>query len=261
MAVAIIFLALAARPAALSDHGREVAASVDYAQRLNSQLPGDLTFRDESGKTVRLDSYLGGGPLGLVFSYYRCTNLCPMQIHNLAERVAHAPAAAVDQAQMLIVSIDPLDSPALAQRAKHRYLDEVLAPEQATHWHFLTGSADDIARLAQSIGFGYSYDPATRQYAHAAGFTLITPEGRIARYFFGFDFTAEELGQAVMLAGARRIASPIERLLLVCFHDPLNGPYSALIVTVLRAVCIATLLGMLALAAVLRARRLRASES
>ena len=216
-AVAIIFFALAARPAALGGHGRDAAASVDYAQRLDSQLPGELTFRDESGKTVRLDGYLGAGPVGLVFSYYRCTNLCPMQIHNLAERVAHAPAAGVGQAQMLIVSIDPLDSPALAERAKHRYLDDVLAPRTGRTLAFFDGlggrhrAARAIHRIRLLLRPGNpSIRPRGRIYPHHPG-------GQNCAIFFGFDFSAEELGQAVTLAGARQIASPIERLLLVSF--------------------------------------------
>jgi protein SCO1/2 len=164
---------------------------------------------------------------------------------------------------MLVVSIDPLDSPAVADRAKHKFLDNLLSPARAERWHFLSGAPADIARLTESVGFSYGYDQATHQYAHPAGFVLITPEGKIARYFFGFDFTANELGHAFDQAAARRIASPIERLLLVCFHyDLTSGPYSALIVEVLRVASIVMLLGLLALAWILlgRARRRRTSE-
>src|ERR1019366_4571882 len=150
---------------------------------------------------------------------------------NLAQRLAQTSGAAADQAQMLVVSIDPLDSPAVADRAKHKFLDNLLSPAPA-----------DIARLTETVGFSYGYDQATHQYAHPAGFVLITPEGKIARYFFGFDFTANELGHAFDQAAARRITSPIERLLLVCFHyDLTSGPYSALIVEVLRVASIVML--------------------
>jgi len=254
---------LAAKPAASTDLGRAgVAGSVDYVQHQGRSLPAELKFRDEHGNPVRLGDYLRTGPLGLVFSYFSCSNLCPMQIRNLAQRLAHTPGAAADQAQMLVVSIDPLDSPALADQAKHKFLDNLLPPERLQRWHFLSGAPEDIARLTESVGFSYRYDEATRQYAHPAGFAVITPEGKIARYFFGFDFTADDLGKALDQAAALRIASPIERLLLICFHyDVLNGRYSALILNVLRVASIAMLLGLLVLASILRARRLRISES
>ena len=165
---------------------------------------------------------------------------------------------------MLVVSIDPLDSPASAQRAKHKFLDDLPRTVGLQRWHFLSGAPPDIARLAESVGFSYGYDPATHQYAHAAGFALITPEGKIARYFFGFDFTAAELGSAFEQAAAQRIASPIERLLLVCFHyDLASAPYSALIIEALRVASSVMLLGALALAWILlrRARRARTLEA
>jgi protein SCO1/2 len=256
-------LLLAAPPAASADLGpRGFTGTVDYAQHLDRKLPAALRFRDERGNSVRLGDYLGTSPLGLVFAYYRCSNLCPMQIRNVAQRLAQSSGAAAAQAQMLVVSIDPLDSPATADRAKHKFLDDLLPPERIERWHFLSGAQADIARLAETVGFSYGYDQATHQYAHPAGFVLITPEGKIARYFFGFDFTANELGQALTQAAARRIASPIERLLLVCFHyDLVNGPYSALILKVLRVASIVMLLGVLVLASILRARARRPRTS
>jgi protein SCO1 len=263
MAVAFALL-LATPPAASTDVSRRgFTGTVDFAQHLDRSLPAELRFRDERGNAVRLGDYLGTSPLGLVFSYYGCSNLCPTQIRNLAQRLAQTSGAAAGQAQMLVVSIDPLDSPAVADRAKHKFLDNLLPPERAERWHFLSGAPADIARLTESVGFSYGYDQTTHQYAHPAGFVLITPEGKIARYFFGFDFTANELGHAFDQAAARRIASPIERLLLVCFHyDLTSGPYSALIVEVLRVASIVMLLGLLALAWILlgRARRRRTSE-
>jgi protein SCO1/2 len=256
--------ALAATPVAGTSPGqRDFTGKADFSQHLNGELPGDLVFRDERGSAVRLRDYLGGGPLGLVFSYYGCSNLCPTQIRNLAQRLAQTSGAAAGNAQVLVVSIDPLDSPALADRAKHKFLDNLLSPERAERWHFLSGAPADIARLTESLGFRYAYDPATRQYAHPAGFALITAEGKIARYFFGFDFSAEELGRAFEQVDARRIGSPIQRLLLVCFHyDLAHGPYSALIVEVLRVASLVMLLGTLATAFIVfgRARRARTAE-
>lgn len=265
-------LLLAAPPAAAqpavqlaagADPGRGITASADFVQHLDRNLPVDLQFRDERGSTVRLGDFFGKGPSGLVFSYYGCSNLCPMQIRNIAQRLAQTSGGAAQQAQMLVVSIDPLDSPATADRAKHKFLDNLPPTARAERWHFLSGAPADIARLTESVGFSYGYDEKTHQYAHPAGFVLITPAGRIARYVFGFDFTAEELGRAFDQAAAHRIASPIARLLMVCFHYELaSARYSALIIEVLRAASVVMLLGMAALAWILlrRARRARTSE-
>jgi len=261
MMIGLALLA-AAEPASADPGAAAIADGVDFAQHQGRTLPAELQFRDERGDAVRLGDFLGAGPLGLVFSYYRCSNLCPLQIRNLAERWVHTSGAAADRAQVLVVSIDPLDTPALAAQAKHKYLDTLLTAGEGRRWHFLSGAPENIARLTESVGFGYRYDEATRQYAHPAGFALITPEGKIARYFFGFGFSADELGKALEEAGERQIASPIERLLLVCFHyDVLSGRYSGLILDVLRVASIAMLLGMLVLVSIWRARRLRILRS
>jgi len=258
-------LLLAATPAGGTGLDRRgFAGSVDFAQHVGRSLPTELVFRDERGDAVRLGAYFGTNPVGLVFAYFGCSNLCPMQIRNLGERLAKVSGGAAQRAQMLVVSIDPLDSPATAERAKHKYLDDLPRAVGLQRWHFLSGAPADIARLAESVGFSYGYDPATHQYAHAAGFALITSEGKIARYFFGFDFTAADLGSAFEQAAAQRIASPIERLLLVCFHyDLASAPYSALIIEVLRVASSIMLLGVLALAWILlrRARRARTLEA
>ena len=269
----ILALLLAAPPAAAqpavqsaadADPGRAITASADFVQHLDRILPADLRFRDEHGSPVRLGDYFGKVPSALVFSYYGCSNLCPMQIRNLAQRLAQTSGGAAAEAQMLVVSIDPLDTPVTADRAKHKFLDNLAPTARSERWHFLSGAPADIARLTESVGFSYGYDEKTHQYAHPAGFVLISPAGRTARYVFGFDFTAEELGRDFDQAAAQRIASPIARLLMVCFHyDLANARYSALIIEVLRAASVLMLLGIAALAWILlrRARRARTSEA
>ncbi len=263
-ATMIIVACLAAAPSASTDRGaRGVIGTADFSQHLDRSLPVELRFRDERGATVRLGDYLGASPLGLVFAYFTCSNLCPMQIRNLAQRLAQTSDATAQQAPMLVVSIDPLDTPVSADRAKHKYLDDLPPAVRSVRWHFLSGAPADIARLTEAVGFRYGYDPATRQYAHPAGFTVITPEGKIARYFFGFGFTAGELASAFDRAAEKRIASPIERLLLVCFHyDVRSAPYSAMIIETLRVAASLMILGLMALAWILlrRARRARALE-
>ncbi len=224
------------------------ADRVGFDQHLDRRVPAELAFRDENGRATRLEDYLGLAPVGLVFSYYGCSNLCPTVIGNLAARLARTSGATANKMQVVVVSIDPLDSPALAALAKRKYLERGLAAGGAERWHFLSGAQPDIARLADAVGFRYAYDEASHQYAHPAGFALLTPDGRIARYFFGFDFSAEELAHAIDEAGARRIASPIQRLLQICFHyDLVSGRYSAVISAALQGLSIVLLLGAFAL--------------
>jgi protein SCO1 len=248
----------AAGPAAAHDF----AGRVGFDQHLNRQVPADLPFRDESGHAVSVHDYLGAAPVGVVFSYFTCSNMCPAVIHNLAERVGQSPRAQADRLQVVVVSVDPRDSPATAYQAKLKYLRDVLPATAADRWHFLTGAQADIAQLADAVGFRYAYDAASQQYAHPAGLALLTAQGRIARYFFGFDFTAAELSRAIDEASAQRIASPIERLLLVCFHyDPVTGRYSATIASALRGISAAMLVAALMGGWLMRRRTRRSNES
>ncbi len=259
MGMALALTAAAAVGGTAAPGGLGYTGTADFTQRLGQSVPPGLQFRDEHGKVVRIGDYLGAAPIGLIFAYYQCTNLCPMQIRNLARRMALAPGGAAD-AQVLVVSIDPLDTPALADLAKHKYLDDLLPAARADRWHFLSGASDQIAGVANAMGFSYGYDRTTHQFAHPAGFALINADGRIARYFFGFDYTSADLGDAFDAAAARRIASPIARLLLVCFHYDINtGRYTGTILEALRVLSTITVLGAIALgwSMLRRARRRR----
>jgi protein SCO1/2 len=215
---------------------------VGFDQHLDRRIPFGLGFVDERGSRVRLADYLGASPAALVFAYYGCSNLCPTVIHNLGERLARASGGGAADLQVIVVSINPRDTPAQAAAMKAAYPGS--GSPRSARWHFLTGDEAAIAELTRSAGFRYAYDAASGQYAHAAGCLLLTPEGRISKYLFGFDFTSAELGQAIEQAAARRIAAPVEQLLLLCFHyDPFSGRYSATAMAALRAAAAAALAG------------------
>ena len=227
------------------------AQRAGFEQRLSAQLPAALAFRDEADRDVRLGDYFGATPIVLVFAWYGCTTLCPTVVGNVAEALRRS-GGAPGTYQVLVASIDPRDAPADARRMKRRYLAR--ANVDADAWHLLTGSAADIAALTHAAGFRYAYDDDTHQYAHPAGIVLLTPQGTIARYFFGFDFTPAALHDAVDAAAADVIGSPVERLLLVCFHFAPAGPYSALVLQALRIGSIALLVAGLALFVAIRRR-------
>ena len=252
-----LFAAAACVDATVATGG--VADRIGFDQRLNRAIPPGLHFRDESGDDIRLSRYFGRSPLVLVFAYFGCSNLCPTVVGNLAANLDRAGAAAGTGYQVIVASIDPGDSPALAAIKKSAYLSGATRNDAGDRWHLLTGSPANIAALADAAGFRYVYDAATHQYAHPAGVVVLTPQGTIARYFFGFDFTPGELRSALDAAAARRIGSPVQRLLLRCFHFEPSGKHSAAVLATLRWTALACL--ALAVALVFARRRTRGDRT
>ena len=246
---------------ALATTVAEIAREVGFDQHLNQALPLELAFRDEAGKDVRLGDYFGASPVILAFAYYGCGTLCPVVMGSLADKLDRLGRTGDKPLQVVIVSFDPGDSPALAATKKFALLNT--APRRAEQdWHMLTGKSGAIDALTRAAGFRYVYDNATHQYAHPAGIVVVTPQGRISRYFFGFDFTAPELRDALAKAADLRIAGPVQRLLLLCFHyDPVTGKYSATILETLRAMAALMLLAALACLAARLWRERRAASS
>ncbi|HLX30950.1 MAG TPA: SCO family protein [Casimicrobiaceae bacterium] len=227
--VAFVAALVAAFDACPYTRPETLAAHVGFMQRMGNALPAALAFRDESGRSVRLGDYYGDVPIVLVFAWFGCRTLCSTVIGNLAQSVAKTDVAP-DRYRVIVASIDPRDAPADAVRMKRRAVVE----EDATAWHFLTGREDAIDALADAVGFRYVYDADTHQYAHPAGFVILTPDGRVSRYFFGFDFAPSQLRDALRDAGNDAIASPVDRLLLLCFHFAPTGRYSADVLQALR---------------------------
>jgi protein SCO1/2 len=237
-----------------------IPARVGFDQRLGAAIPPGLKFRDENGADVRLATYFGRSPSLLVFAYFGCSNLCPTVIGNLAEALDRAGNAAGSRYQVLVVSIDPGDSPGLAATKKAAYLSGAQRPDAGKGWHLLTGSPANIAALTDAAGYRYAYDGDVHQYAHPAGVVVLTPQGTIARYFFGFDYTPGELLAALDAAAAKRIDSPAQRLLLLCFHFEPAGKYGPAVLGALRWSALAACLALAAAFAAARwsPRRARA---
>jgi len=231
----------------------DLAQQAGFTQRLNERLPSALPFQDETGRTVRLSDYYSASPVVLLFAWYGCTTLCPTVVENVVRALDGSGLAPQDYA-VVVASIDPRDSPMDAMRMKSVYLAGARHPADSRRWHLLTGTGDAISALTRAAGFRYAYDAPTHQYAHPAGIVLLTPQGTIARYFFGFDFTPARLRDGLRAAAAERVASPVDRLLLLCFHFAPSGRYSVLVVNVLRWTSVALLFAALAL---LIARRRR----
>ena len=269
-AVLIGCLLLASHPARAAEQpvpGRPAAAQpealrgVGFDQRLNEQVPLDLAFRDESGTPVELGSLFRGKPVILSLAYYRCPMLCTLVLNGLVGAMKALPFTAGEAYDVITVSIDPEETPALAAEKKATYLEQYRRLGAEHGWHFLTGDATAIEQLARAVGFRYRYDPERKEFAHAAGLTVLTPRGVVARYFFGVEFAPRDLKFGLMEAAENRIGSPIDQLLLFCYHyDPSTGRYSTAVLTGMRIAGVVTLLalGTFIVLAVRRERRPRA---
>ncbi len=225
----------AARPAVLD--------RVAFEQRIGGTVPLEATFRDDTGRSVRLGDYLRDTPVLLVPAYYTCPMLCTLVLGGVVSALRALPFDVGRELTVVVFSIDPTDSPALAAAKKVEILDKFRRPGTAGGWHFLTGGEDAIRALADAIGFRYARDPATGQYAHASGIVLLTPAGRISHYFYGVEYAPRDLRLALVEAADGRIGTPVDQLLLYCFqYDPATGRYSRVALRAIRVGGVATIL-------------------
>jgi len=249
--VATSFLFVFGRPAGCQTLSDLDLAQIRFKQRLNAQLPMDLEFRDENGQAVRLQEYFGKKPVILVPGYYGCPMLCTLVLNGLVEAMQDMRWCAGEEFEIINFSINPDETPELAASKKKSYLKRYGREGAANGWHFLTGNTPAVHALAQTVGFEYRFDPATRQYAHPSGLVILTPEGKVSHYLFGVTFASRDLYTALKDASQKRVASPIQELILLCFHyNPLTGKYSPTILGLLRVMGAVTVLALVSLIAV-----------
>jgi protein SCO1/2 len=210
---------------------------VDVVEHLNDQVPLDLTFTDEQGKTVRLGDYIDGlHPVILTLNYYACPMLCSMELNGLVEGIKGLDWTPGQQFQVVTVSIDPSEKPELAAAKKANYLKSLGMDGAEAGWHFLTGEHDHIKQLADTVGFGYRYDPAQKQFAHGAAIFVLSPQGKISRYLYGIEFPPKQLRLGLVEAGEGKTGSVVDRFLLRCYHyDPASRKYGVYVWGVMRA--------------------------
>jgi protein SCO1 len=203
-----------------------VLSKVAFEQKLNEQLPLDLPFTDEHGKTVKLGDYFGKKPVVLAFVYYECPMLCTQVLNGLESALRVLNETVGKEFDVVTVSFDPRETPVLALGKKKAYLERYQRPQAEHGWHFLTGTPASIAALTEAAGFGYVWDEASQQFAHPSGIIVATPAGRLSRYFFGIDYSPRDLKFALMESAFDRIGSLADQLLLYCYHyDAETGNY------------------------------------
>jgi len=217
--------------------------NVGIEQHLDAQVPPDLTFRDETGKTVKLGDYFGRKPLILNLVYYNCTMLCGEALAGLASAMRLVKFDVGNEFDVVTVSFDPRETPEIAAARKKDYVRRYGRANAAAGWHFLAGPADSINALTKAVGFQYQYDAKTNQYAHATAIMVLTPQGRISRYFYGVDFPPKDLRMGLVEASQGKIGNAVDAVLLFCYHyDPETGKYGAMVANILRLAAGATIL-------------------
>ncbi|MFV2072250.1 MAG: SCO family protein [Thermoanaerobaculales bacterium] len=209
---------------------------VGVTEHLDAKLPLDVEFVDESGKVVKLGDFFDGErPVILTLNYYRCPMLCGLMLNGVVDGLEQMEWTAGQEFELVTVSINPLETPALAAEKKQNYLKRYGRPSAATGWHFLTGREPEINRLAETVGFSYAYDPVRKEYAHAAVIFVCTPDGRVARYLYGIEYPPKRLKLALLEASEGKIGTTLDQLILYCYHyDPSNRRYSPVAMNIMR---------------------------
>ena len=209
---------------------------VGFDQKLGDQVPLDLEFRDETGRAVRLGDLFGGKPVILSLAYYDCPMICALALQGIASSMKPLTFTPGKEFEVVTVSFDPRETPALARLKKTHYLDLYGRPQAEAGWHFLTGDPDAIRRLTQAVGFRYVWDAEQKQFAHPTGIVLLTPKGIVARYIFGIEYSTKDLRLGLIDAAGGRIGTLADKLLLLCYsYDPNTGRYSGLALNMVRA--------------------------
>jgi protein SCO1/2 len=217
--------------------------NVGIEQRLDEQIPPDLTFRDETGKSVQLGDYFGKKPIILNLVYYRCPMLCGEVLSGLESALRVLKFDVGKEFDVLTVSFDPKETPEMAAAKKAEYLKRYGRPGADQGWHFLTGPASSIDVLTKAAGFQYQYDPKTGQFAHSTAIMVLTPEGKISQYYYGVEFAPKDLRLGLIQASDSKIGTVVDQVLLYCYHyNPDTGKYGAVISRVLQLAGGATVL-------------------
>ena len=223
-----------------------VVEKIGVDQKLGAPIPLDLAFRDEGGSTVRLGQYFTTGkPVVLSLVYYRCPGLCTMTLNSMSAAFKPLTLSVGKDFEVVTVSIDPKETPKLAAAKKAEYLKRYGRPGAEAGWHFLTGDEASIQALASAVGFRYVYQPEIDQYAHAAAIMVATPQGKLARYFYGIEYSARDLRLGLVEASGNKIGTLADVMTLLCYqYDPHSGKYSAAVMRIVQVGGVLTVAGL-----------------
>jgi protein SCO1 len=239
-------------------------SKIHIDQKLDTQIPLDLPFTDDTGRQVKLGEYFGKRPVILALVYYECPMLCTQVLNGLVTALTVMNFEPGREFEVVAVSFNPAEGPGLASQKKKAYVERYGRPKTAAGWHFLTGSQESIKQITEAVGFRYEYDDAIKQFAHGAAIEVLTPKGHISKYFYGIEFSARDIRLGLIEASEERIGTPIDDFLLFCYHyDPTTGKYGAAIIRLVRLAGVATVLAILSFLAISlrRERRTRFTQA
>ncbi len=210
--------------------------NVGIDQKLNAQVPLEATFRDEFGRTVKLGDYFHPGkPVILSLVYYDCPMLCTQVLNSLSSTLRLLTLQMDKDYEVVTVSFDPKETPELAAAKKRAYLERYGRAGGENGWHFLTGDEANIHALTEAVGFHYQWDPRLQQYAHATAIMVVTPQGRLAQYYYGVEYSPKDLRLGLVQASDNKIGTVVDQVLLYCYHyDPRTGRYGAIVANILK---------------------------
>jgi protein SCO1 len=239
-----------------------VLQNVGFEPPLNAHLPLDLAFRDETGRNVQLREYFTQKPVLLALVYYGCPMLCNQTEQGVVGSLRMLSFNPGRDYEVVFVSFDPRESPDMAAQKKESAMTHFRRPETASGWHFLTGAKESIDALTKGANFRYSFDQKSNLFAHASGIMLLTPDGRISRYFYGVEYPSRDVRLGLVDASEGKIGTPVDRALLFCYqYDPTSARYSASILKIIRLAGVLTILGLVAGMLIFRRRDITAART
>jgi protein SCO1 len=225
------------RPSPLKD--------VTIEQKLNSQLPLDATFRDETGREVKLGEYFGKKPVMLALVYYECPMLCTQILNGMVRAAKVMSLQPGKDYDVLAISFDARETPKMAAAKKAVYVKEYGRPETAEGWHFLTGGLESIKQVTDAVGFRFKWDVYNAQFAHASAIYVLTPQGKLSKYFYGIEYSPKDMRLGLVEASQNKIGNAVDQILLFCYHfDPTTAKYTVFAIDLLRAAGAATVLAL-----------------
>lgn len=261
---AFLVLCLCMAPLAGTGYAQNTPAlvieQVRFDQKLEARVPLDLVFRDEAGRGVRLGDYFGRKPVVLSLVYYDCPMLCTLILNGLVKSLRTVNLDVGTDFEVVTLSFDPREGPALAAEKKAGYVRQYTRAGGEAGWHFLTGDEPAIRQLTEAVGFHYTFDTQTGQFAHASGIVVLTPEGKISKYLYGIEYAPRDLRLSLVEASAGRIGTLSDKVLLYCFHyDPTTGKYGLAIMRITRVAGLLTVALIVGFVAVMLRRERRST--
>lgn len=232
----VLLVACVAGSAVAADPREDaIRSAAQIEQKMGAQLPLDLEFRDENGQRVKLGDYMGDKPVIITPVFFTCPMLCNITLDQLVNRMSDVPMDLGREFKVITYSFDHRDTVADAAGKRDLYLKRYGRPGAGSGWHFLTSDEKTVKALSDALGFYYAWDPKKEEFAHPAATIVLTPEGKIANYFFGFDYTSRDLKFGLIEASGNRIGSVTDKFVMLCYdYDPATGKYSRRAMNVVR---------------------------